>query len=78
KNEKKQRRQRRDRRSQTLIRKAYEISHLSNADIFLGIRLRDTGRMRTFCADSSGIWYSCVSQLYSFYPIPDKKTPNDF
>lgn len=63
KNKKKQRRQCRDRRSQTLIRKVYEISRFSNANIFLSIRFRDTSWMRTFYADSSGIWSSCVSQL---------------
>ncbi|KAH8706059.1 hypothetical protein BGW36DRAFT_260076, partial [Talaromyces proteolyticus] len=78
KNEKRQERQRRDRRGQTLIKKAYEISQLSNADVFLGIRFRDTGKMKTFCADSTGVWSLYVLQLDSFYPIPEKKTPNDF
>lgn len=61
KNEKKQKRQRRDRRGQTLIKKAFEISQLSNADVFLGIRFRDTGKMKTFCADRTRVWSLCVT-----------------
>uniref|UniRef100_A0A093V6R5 Uncharacterized protein n=1 Tax=Talaromyces marneffei PM1 TaxID=1077442 RepID=A0A093V6R5_TALMA len=51
---------------------------MANAEVFLGIRFRDTGRIKTFCADTTGIWSSHLSHLYSYYPIPEHKTPRDF
>ncbi|KAL3713818.1 hypothetical protein TMatcc_002523 [Talaromyces marneffei ATCC 18224] len=70
-------RQQRNRRGNTLIKKAYELSDIADADVFLGIRLRD-GRVRTFCADKTGFWSSKMSYLDSYYPIPQRKTPSDF
>lgn len=39
--EKKRQRQRRNRRGQSLMKKAYELSALCNADVCLGIRMRE-------------------------------------
>lgn len=49
-------RQMRDRRRESLMKKAYEYSKMCGADICLGIRLRDSGRVFTFMADASGFW----------------------
>lgn len=38
------------------MKKAYEYSKMCGADICLGIRLRDSGRVFTFMADASGFW----------------------
>lgn len=48
------------------MRKAYEYSKLCEADVCLGIRIRDSGRVFTFLADSTGFWSSLNSQLVSF------------
>lgn len=55
-------RQQRNRRG-TLIRKAYEFSALVDTDVFVGIRDRKTGRIRTFLADPDGFWSSQLSRL---------------
>jgi hypothetical protein len=64
--QKKHKRQQRNRRGGTLLKKAYELSIMADADVFLGIRFRDTGRIKTFCADTTGIWSSHLSHLVSF------------
>jgi hypothetical protein len=61
--QKKHNRQRKDRRSKTLFQKACQLSELTPADVFVGIRFRDTGRIMTFCADETGIWSSNMSYL---------------
>jgi hypothetical protein len=38
------------------MKKAYEYSKMCGADVCLGIRLRDSGRVFTFMADDSGFW----------------------
>jgi hypothetical protein len=38
------------------MKKAYEYSKMCAADVCLGIRLRDSGRVFTFMADASGFW----------------------
>jgi hypothetical protein len=50
--------QKRNRRTRTLILKAVDMSVLCDADIFLGIQVRETGRVTTFCSNPSGIWSS--------------------
>lgn len=64
--QKKHKRQQRYRRGSTLLKKAYELSIMADAEVFLGIRFRDTGRIKTFCADTTGIWSSHLSHLLSF------------
>lgn len=59
-------RQMRDRRRDGIIKKANEYSKLCSADVCLGIRLRDSGRVYTFLADESGFWSSFESQVVVF------------
>ena len=49
-----------------LIKEAYEYSKMCDADVCLGIRVRDSGRVFTFLADSTGFWSSFNSQLVRF------------
>jgi SRF-type transcription factor (DNA-binding and dimerisation domain) len=60
--QRKQKRQQRNRRGNTLFKKACELSMLTDADVFLGIRFQD-GRIKTFCADKSSFWLSHISHL---------------
>jgi SRF-type transcription factor (DNA-binding and dimerisation domain) len=60
--QRKQKRQQRNRRGNTLFKKACELSMLTGADVFLGIRFQD-GRIKTFCADKSSFWLSQMSHL---------------
>ncbi|GKZ98359.1 hypothetical protein AnigIFM59636_002767 [Aspergillus niger] len=68
---KKMMRQKRDRRKKSLLRKAYEYSKLCDADVCLGIRIRESGQVTTFLSDSTGFW-----EIY--YPRPTQKTEKDF
>jgi hypothetical protein len=67
--QRRQQRQRRDQRQRTLLRKAYEMSKYCDADVFLGVRIRDTGRITTFCADGTGIWSPFISCLVRLSPM---------
>jgi hypothetical protein len=58
-------RQKRDRRKASLMKKASEYSKMCDADVCLGIRIRDTGRVYMFSADASGFWEFVGSQLVS-------------
>jgi hypothetical protein len=58
-------RQKRDRRKASLMKKASEYSKMCGADVCLGIRIRDTGRVYMFSADASGFWEFVGSQLVS-------------
>jgi hypothetical protein len=58
-------RQKRDRRKAGLMKKASEYSKMCDADVCLGIRIRDTGRVYMFSADASGFWGFVGSQLVS-------------
>jgi hypothetical protein len=64
--QRRQKQQQRNRRGNTLIKKAYELCDITDADIFLGIRFRD-GRVKTFCADKTGFWSSKMSHLVLLY-----------
>ncbi|PYH67103.1 uncharacterized protein BO88DRAFT_445142 [Aspergillus vadensis CBS 113365] len=84
---KKMMRQKRDRRKKSLLRKAYEYSKLCDADVCLGIRIRESGQVTTFLSDSTGFWSDLSSQLVRFqhaccreiyYPRPTQKTEKDF
>lgn len=63
--QKRHKRQQRNRRGNIRLKKAYELSIMANAEVFLGIRFRDTGRVKTSCADTTGIWPSHLSHLVS-------------
>jgi hypothetical protein len=58
-------RQKRDRRRAGLMKKASEYSKMCGADVCLGIRIRDTGRVYMFSADASGFWELVGLQLVS-------------
>lgn len=63
--EKKLLRQKRDRRKSSLGKKALEYSEMCGADVCLGIRIRQTGKVFIFCADTSGFWSFLSTQLVS-------------
>ena len=56
-------RQRRDRRKRSLLRKSYEYGVLCVADVFIGIRDRESGQIFTFCTDQPNPWSHFESQL---------------
>jgi hypothetical protein len=56
-------RQKRDRRKTSLMKKSFEYSMMCGADVCLGIRIRDTGRVYIFSADASGFWAFVGSNL---------------
>ncbi|PYH90010.1 hypothetical protein BO71DRAFT_402581 [Aspergillus ellipticus CBS 707.79] len=68
--EKKLLQQKRDRRKLYLEKKALEYSKMCGADICLGIRIRQSGKIFIFYADTSGFWSFLSTQLGSYYPIP--------
>lgn len=78
---KKSLRQKRDRRKMTLENKLQEYSDLCGADVCLGIRIRESGQVFIFSADSSGIWSFLRSQLVGIveylctFTIPDFSRP---
>ncbi|KAF3403874.1 hypothetical protein F1880_010274 [Penicillium rolfsii] len=57
--------------------KASEYSNMCDADVCLGIRLRETGQVYNFSADASGFWAFPGSQLVSYYPTPKLVTVRD-
>ncbi|CAG8109306.1 unnamed protein product [Penicillium nalgiovense] len=63
--EKKLLRQKRDRRKSCLEKKALEYSEMCGADVCLGIRIRQSGKVFIFSADASGFWSFLSSQLVS-------------
>ena len=51
------------RRKTSLMRKASEYSKMCDADVCLGIRIRETGQVHLLFADASGFWAFLTSQL---------------
>ncbi|OKL55300.1 hypothetical protein UA08_09461 [Talaromyces atroroseus] len=70
--------QRRSRRMKSLLLKAVDMSILCDAEIVLGIRIRETGRVTTFCSDPEGLWSPDTLKLKNYYPIPVNMTLDDF
>ncbi|CAG8937541.1 unnamed protein product [Penicillium salamii] len=70
-------RQKQCRRKTNLIKKAREYSRMCEADVCLGIRLRETGQVFIFSVDASGFWDFLGSQLNSYYPAPHLITEQD-
>ncbi len=60
---KKRIRQKRDRRKVSLWKKSSEYSKMCGADVCLGIRIRESGRIYIFSADPSGFWAFVGAQL---------------
>ncbi|KAL2802970.1 hypothetical protein BJX63DRAFT_437394 [Aspergillus granulosus] len=70
-------RQMRDRRRKTLINKVHEYSMKCGADIWLGIRLRENGKVFTVSIDPAGFWSFQSLQLDTYYPTPIHITEKD-
>lgn len=56
-------RQKQRRRKFYLMRKASEYSKMCDADVCVGIRLRDTGKVFILSADSTGFWEFVKSKM---------------
>jgi hypothetical protein len=56
-------RQKRCRRKHSLMKKACEYSKMCDADVCLGMRIRETGQIHILSADTSGFWAFLASQL---------------
>ncbi|RDK41106.1 hypothetical protein M752DRAFT_277153 [Aspergillus phoenicis ATCC 13157] len=65
-------RQRQDRREKSLY------SKLCDADVCLGIRIRESDQVTTFLCDSTVFWSGLSSQLETHYPRPNQITSKDF
>ncbi|CAG8261917.1 unnamed protein product [Penicillium salamii] len=70
-------RQKQCRRKSNLMKKACEYSEMCEADVCLGIRLRETGQVFILSADASGFWGFLGSQLNCYYPAPYLITQRD-
>lgn len=57
-----------------MMKKAYEYSKLCNADVCVGIRMRETGQVHVLSADPSGFWGFLTTQLVSFIMTPCEDT----
>ncbi|KAJ5335859.1 uncharacterized protein N7506_005795 [Penicillium brevicompactum] len=73
----KSKRQKQGRRKSSLMKKAAEYSKMCDADVCVGIRLRETGQVFILSADASGFWAFLGSQLNSYYPAPRLVTEQD-
>ena len=51
------------RRRTNLMKKANEYSQMCDADVCVGIRLRETGQVHVLSLDDSGFWAFLNSQL---------------
>ncbi|KAJ5091679.1 hypothetical protein NUU61_006549 [Penicillium alfredii] len=59
------------------MKKAYEYSKICDADVCVGIRIRETGQVHILSVDASGFWAFLTSQLSSYYPTPSLITDRD-
>jgi hypothetical protein len=56
-------RQKQSRRKTNMMKKASEYSKMCNADVCVGIRMRETGQIHILSADTSGFWAFLRLQL---------------
>lgn len=56
-------RQRQYRRKTSMMKKAFEYSNMCDADVCVGIRMRETGQIHILSADTSGFWAFLHQQL---------------
>jgi hypothetical protein len=56
-------RQKQYRRKTSMMKKASEYSKMCDADVCVGIRMRETGQVHILSADTSGFWAFLTSQL---------------
>lgn len=59
----KTKRQKQYRRKTSLMKKAHEYSKMCDADVCVGIRLRETGQVYILSSDATGFWAFLNSQL---------------
>ncbi|CAG8221927.1 unnamed protein product [Penicillium nalgiovense] len=71
----KSKRQKQGRRKSSLMKKAAEYSKMCDADVCVGIHLRETGQVFILSADASGFWAFLGSQLVCFQ-VSDGKSTN--
>ncbi|KAJ5901457.1 hypothetical protein N7495_001985 [Penicillium taxi] len=50
---------------------------MCDADVCVGIRIRETGQVHILSADASGFWAFIASKLGSYYPVPSLITDQD-
>ncbi|KAJ5515826.1 hypothetical protein N7527_007386 [Penicillium freii] len=43
---------------------------MCNADVCVGIRMRETGQVHILSADATGFWAFLTTELSSHYPTP--------
>nr|QOD95025.1 HhpM [Paecilomyces variotii] len=70
-------RQKQYRRKTNMMKKASEYSKMCDADVCIGIRIRETGQIHILSADTSGFWAFLPLQLGSYYPTPTVMTDRD-
>ncbi|KAH1414643.1 hypothetical protein KXX05_000439, partial [Aspergillus fumigatus] len=70
--------QKRNRRKLGLMKKASEYSELCDAEVCVGIRFRESGRVFTFVSDPNGFWSKLDSLLEAYYPPPVRETGKIF
>ncbi|CDM32548.1 unnamed protein product [Penicillium roqueforti FM164] len=68
--EKKLLQQKRGRRKLCLEKKARDYSKMCGAEVCLGIRIRQSGKVFLYSAGASEFWSTLCSQLDSYYPRP--------
>lgn len=56
-------RQKQYHRKTNMLKKASEYSKICDADVCVGIRMRETGQVHILSADASGFWAFLTSQL---------------
>ncbi|KAI2788536.1 hypothetical protein POX_e06554 [Penicillium oxalicum] len=56
-------RQKQSRRKTNMMKKASEYSKMCDADVCVGIRMRETGQIHILSADTSGFWAFLPLQL---------------
>lgn len=62
----------------SLEKKSYEYSNKCGADVSLGIRIRESGKVFIFSADASGFWSVLGPHLGAYYPTPIQRTEKNF
>ncbi|OJJ38803.1 hypothetical protein ASPWEDRAFT_103418 [Aspergillus wentii DTO 134E9] len=70
--------QKRHRRTESLEKRVFEYSKMCDADVCLGIRIKENGQVHIFSADRSGFWTFLKPHLDSCYPTPSQRTDKDF
>lgn len=70
-------RQKQCRRKTNMLKKASEYSKMCDADVCVGIRMRETGQVYILSADASGFWAFLTLQLVSkLYGIISRRSAN--